>query len=92
MRDLLAACQVWALLTTCVHGRVMARRLTENECRIVRLIRDGLDTQEIAEELDVSRHTIRTRLRDIAFALTGDERGARMLELPDLAEERGGCG
>lgn len=68
------------------------RQLTENECRIVGLISDGLDTEEIAEELDVSRYTIRSRLRDIAFALTGDERGARMLELPDLAKERGGCG
>lgn len=70
-------------------GRVA--RLNETECRIVGMIRDGLDTDMIAEELDVSRYMIRKRVRRISHKLTGDERGARMLELPGLADQAGAC-
>ena len=48
--------------------------LNERERHIVRLIEDGLAVDDIAEEMYLSRSTVRSKVRKIARKLTGDER------------------
>jgi DNA-binding CsgD family transcriptional regulator len=66
-------------------------QLNENECEIVERIRDGEYPDDIAEDMNISRYTMRNKLRMIAFKLTGNERGARASQLPSLVEEQGAC-
>lgn len=71
--------------------RGLVALLNERECEIVGRIRDGEMPDDIAEDMGVSRYTMRDTLRRIAGKLTGDERGARAAELPALAEQQQAC-
>lgn len=78
-------------LWTCEHGvRLLpdvfcleCRGITSKDRRMVALIADGLNTEEIAEEMDVSRYAIRDRIR-LLRELVG---GERMTDLPRLVEQ-----
>ena len=65
-------------------------RLTERQCRIVALIRDGHDTDSIMEELDVSRMVVRRQVRAILAKLDAMN-GERMPDIPALADAKGEC-
>jgi DNA-binding CsgD family transcriptional regulator len=58
-------------------------RLTDTERRVVALIAEGMDTEDIAEAMFVSRYTIRSKIRRIR-QLVG---GSSLTELPRLVEE-----
>lgn len=58
-------------------------RLTESERRVVELIAEGLDTEQIAEEMFVARSTIRSKIKRIRGLVGGE----RMTELPALVEQ-----
>lgn len=81
---------------TCEHGvrlvdrarvngaeRCLRCRLTERDREIVALIVEGFDTAMIAEELDVSRYTIRDHIRRMRQLVGGE----RMTDLPRLVEQ-----
>jgi DNA-binding NarL/FixJ family response regulator len=65
-------------------------RLTERQCVMVALIRDGHDTESIMEELDVSRQVVRRNVRAI-LAKVGAENGARLPDIPALVDLKGEC-
>ena len=73
--------------TPCAHavvGRcIYCRGISAKDRRVVALISEGLDTEQIAEELDVSRYTIRSRIRRLRELLGGE----RMTDLPPLVEQ-----
>lgn len=58
-------------------------RLTEVERRVVDLIAEGYDTEQIAEEMFITRATVRSKIKRIR-ALVG---GERMTDLPALVAE-----
>jgi DNA-binding CsgD family transcriptional regulator len=55
-------------------------KLTPVERRVVELIADGLDTEDIAEEMFISRNVVRRKIRRIR----GKVGGQRMTDLPAL--------
>lgn len=65
--------------------------LTDRQCEIVGLIRDGHDTESIMEELDVSRKVVQRQVRKIIVKLAGDETQVRMPDIPALADRKGEC-
>lgn len=71
---------------TCEHGRrdheecIQCRGISSKDRQVVRLISEGLSTEDIAEEMFVSRYTVRARIRRLR-ALVG---GQTMQELPSL--------
>ena len=56
--------------------------LTEREREVVALIAQGLDTEDIAEELFLSRATVKEKIKRIR----GKVGGERMTDLPALVE------
>ena len=65
--------------------------LTDRQCEIVGLIRDGHDTESIMEELDVSRNVVKRQVRKIIVKLAGAETDVRMPDIPALAAAKGEC-
>jgi DNA-binding CsgD family transcriptional regulator len=57
--------------------------LSASEREIVRLISEGMDTEDIAEEMFLSRYTVKAKIKRIR-AFVG---GGRMTELPALVEQ-----
>ncbi len=57
-----------------------SKGLTDADRELVRLIEEGLDTEDIAEAMFVSRYTVRERIRRIRRIVGGD----RMTDLPAL--------
>lgn len=74
---------------TCEHGlRTFLRcdlcdGVTPEDLRVVSLIAEGLDTEGIAEELGVSRYTVRDMIRRLRKIVGADT----MLELPSRLAE-----
>ena len=54
--------------------------LSKKEREVVELIALGMDTEDIAEELDVSRASVRVKIQRIREKVGGD----RMTDLPAL--------
>jgi DNA-binding CsgD family transcriptional regulator len=57
--------------------------LSASEREIVRLISEGMDTEDIAEEMFLSRYTVKNKIKRIR-AFVG---GGHMTELPALVEQ-----
>ena len=66
-----------------VTMRVMPKNLNATDRRVVELIAEGLDTEDIAEEMFLSRYTVREKIRRIRSIVGGE----RMTELPALVEQ-----
>lgn len=64
-------------------GVVPKTSLTDVERRVVALIEEGLDTEDIAEEMGISRYTLRSKIRRIRELVGGES----MVDLPRLVAE-----
>ena len=64
------------------ESRIPRVVVTEREREVVALIAQGLDTEDIAEELFISRDVVKQKIRTIRAKIGG----ATMIELPDRLE------
>lgn len=62
--------------------RMAKTALTETDREIVRLIEEGLDTEDIAEALFLGRYTVKSKIQRMRALVGGD----RMTDLPERVE------
>lgn len=70
----------------------LVARLTDRQCEILGMISEGLSTEQIEEDLDITRSMVRREIRRIRSRLPGGQaERAELKDLPGIAEWANAC-